>query len=376
MEAVVQFEGTIYEKGYGLIARTAMRDKTLDSKSKAIYAYICSFASNKNGRERVAFPSVILQCDELGMTEETYYKYRKPLIKKGYLTIYKGRNEQGKFNRNIYTVSAVPVPVNDVVIPHLEDPDTNNPGVGNLDTGNPSSDISGNKNNSSISNSSISNSSESKNSKISNNLKDLDLNQGESTKHKEEELFGDLLEKLELPLTVKRLIWDYNLQGYGNGQVPPTHDSLDVIQLEKFYNTNAYIRPMATKRDVDYVSDHEFYQIVEKIIHEVRPVKRTIGILKKYTLTKLKYKEINQNEHEATSRRMLGDRLEDQQSKKDVDHRPDWVKNEKKDKIMTEEELAAHKEQIKKLMQQNGDVPTIQDRNVSPSIQFEDICID
>jgi hypothetical protein len=363
MDTVVQIEGTIYEIGYGLIARKVMRDKTLDSKSKAIYAYICSFASNKNGGERVAFPSVSLQCTELGMTEETYYKFRKPLIEKGYLTIYKSRNEQGKFKRNLYKVSAVPVPVNDVVIPFPENPDTENSGTGNPDTGNPSPDNLDTKNNSPESNSSESNISESNNSKINSNIKDHDLNQDEIIRNKEEELFGGLLEKLDLPLTVKRLIWDYNLQGYGNGRVPPIYDSLDVIELEKFYNTNACLHPMATKKDVDYVSDHEFHQIVEKIIQTVRPVKRTMGILKKYTLIKLNYKEINQYELEATSRPMLGCRLEDPQSKKGVDdHLPDWVKHEKKDdEIMTDEELAAHKEQIKKLMQQDEDVSPIQD---------------
>jgi hypothetical protein len=67
------------------------------------------------------------------------------------------------------------------------------------------------------------------------------------------------LEKLELPQLVKKLIWDHNLQGFGNGQVPPIYDSLDVVELEKFYNTNAYIHSIATKRDVDYINDHEFY---------------------------------------------------------------------------------------------------------------------
>ena len=46
--------------------------------------------------ERTAFPSVELQCAELGMSEETYYKWRKPLIDKGYIKITKQRKERIK----------------------------------------------------------------------------------------------------------------------------------------------------------------------------------------------------------------------------------------------------------------------------------------
>jgi hypothetical protein len=112
MDSVVMFQGTIYEKGYGQIARAVMRDKDLKLHSKAIYAYICSFASNSNSGEKTAFPSIELQCVELGMNEDTYYKYRKPLIEKGYLRIEKLPKEKGKFERNLYFIVAVPVPQN------------------------------------------------------------------------------------------------------------------------------------------------------------------------------------------------------------------------------------------------------------------------
>jgi hypothetical protein len=112
MDSVVMFQGTIYEKGYGQIARAVMRDKDLKLHSKAIYAYICSFASNSNSGEKTAFPSIELQCAELGMNEDTYYKYRKPLIEKDYLRIEKLPKEKGKFERNLYFIVAVPVPQN------------------------------------------------------------------------------------------------------------------------------------------------------------------------------------------------------------------------------------------------------------------------
>ncbi|SDE59513.1 Helix-turn-helix domain-containing protein [Priestia aryabhattai B8W22] len=110
MDSVLQMRGTIYEDGYGLIAQKVMRDKTLPKQSKLIYAYMCSFASVGANGDRVAFPSVNLQCNELGMTEDTYYKWRKPLEEKGYLTIEKTERKKGQFQRNLYYIEAVPVP--------------------------------------------------------------------------------------------------------------------------------------------------------------------------------------------------------------------------------------------------------------------------
>ncbi|WP_455920467.1 helix-turn-helix domain-containing protein [Priestia megaterium] len=110
MDSVIQMRGTIYEDGYGLIAQKVMRDKELPKQSKLIYAYMCSFASVGANGDRVAFPSVSLQCDELGMSEDTYYKWRKPLEDKGYLKIEKTERKKGQFQRNLYFIEAVPVP--------------------------------------------------------------------------------------------------------------------------------------------------------------------------------------------------------------------------------------------------------------------------
>jgi len=110
MDSAVQFRGTVYENGYGLIATKVMRDKNLPKQSKLIYAYICSFAGSDKDGERTAFPSVSLQCNELGMNEDTYYKWRKPLVDAGYLSIEKRRNGASKFERNLYFIEAVPMP--------------------------------------------------------------------------------------------------------------------------------------------------------------------------------------------------------------------------------------------------------------------------
>jgi hypothetical protein len=110
MDSVIQFEGTIYENGYGLLAQKVMRDKTLPKQSKLIYAYMCSFASVGKDGARTAFPSVALQCAELGMSENTYYTWRKYLVDKGYIKITKQR-EKGQFDRNLYSIIAVPIEV-------------------------------------------------------------------------------------------------------------------------------------------------------------------------------------------------------------------------------------------------------------------------
>lgn len=110
MDSVIQFRGTIYENGYGLIASKVMRDKSIPKQSRLIYAYMCSFASiNKDG-DRVAFPSVSLQCEELGMSEDTYYRWRKELEDRGLITIEKRKDNNGKFERNLYFIEAVPTP--------------------------------------------------------------------------------------------------------------------------------------------------------------------------------------------------------------------------------------------------------------------------
>ncbi|WP_022795259.1 helix-turn-helix domain-containing protein [Marinococcus halotolerans] len=144
MDTVIQFEGTIYENGYGLIAQRVMRDKTLPKQSKLIYSYMCSFAGTNGDGERTAFPSVSLQCDELGMSEDTYYKWRKYLVDRGYIRITRKRKEGAKFDRNIYSILAVPVeskkeesnPYQKIANtdPHPKKPNTVNPSTDNLGT--------------------------------------------------------------------------------------------------------------------------------------------------------------------------------------------------------------------------------------------------
>ncbi|MCC2248995.1 helix-turn-helix domain-containing protein [Virgibacillus sp. AGTR] len=111
MDTAIQFRGTIYENGYGLVAQKVMRDLDLSPQAKSIYSYICSFAEVGKDGERTAFPGVELMMKELGFKlEKTYYKHRKQLINKGYITIEK-RKDKGKFEKNLYFIEAIPSPI-------------------------------------------------------------------------------------------------------------------------------------------------------------------------------------------------------------------------------------------------------------------------
>ncbi|GAB4074577.1 hypothetical protein GCM10028778_20800 [Barrientosiimonas marina] len=111
-DAVVMFEGTIYENGYGWVAQKVMRDSKISIQAKAIYSYICSLAGNPTDIDgRKAFPSISLMKYELGIkSQDTFYKYMNQLKDKGYLKIEHEKDDKGKFERNIYKVIAVPNP--------------------------------------------------------------------------------------------------------------------------------------------------------------------------------------------------------------------------------------------------------------------------
>jgi hypothetical protein len=114
MEYVVQLEGTVYEEGYGMVAKKVMRDKELTVQAKAIYAYLCTYAGSKDMTQREAFPGVSLMKHELGIkSDDTYYKHRNQLVKKGYLKIDQVRGEGSKFAKCIYKIMAIAQPVPD-----------------------------------------------------------------------------------------------------------------------------------------------------------------------------------------------------------------------------------------------------------------------
>lgn len=62
--------------GYGIVFQTVMRNRNLSPEAKAIYAYLCSFAGNKE----TCHPSVNIMSQELGMSKGRLSKYMKELI--------------------------------------------------------------------------------------------------------------------------------------------------------------------------------------------------------------------------------------------------------------------------------------------------------
>ncbi len=103
----LRFEG-IYENGYGLISKSFMKDTRLTIEAKSIYAYLCTYC----GGGTTAFPSVSLQCSDLCISENRYYKHRKLLEEFGYIKIeqqkelveYSDGTTKEYFTNNIYTI--------------------------------------------------------------------------------------------------------------------------------------------------------------------------------------------------------------------------------------------------------------------------------
>lgn len=145
-DKLIQFKGTIYENGYGLIAKKVMKDSNLSLSAKAIYSYLCAYAGNESS----AFPSVKLINHELGISKDTFYKYMKELTDKAYIVVSQKRAEKGKFSHNIYSIEAVPCP---------KSPDTDLPDTDLPDTVFPDTTSNNTTNNNTTSNSSISSSS-------------------------------------------------------------------------------------------------------------------------------------------------------------------------------------------------------------------------
>ena len=107
----------VMSQGYGIIPKKVMRDKRLKPEAKAIYAYLCSFAGNDN----VAYPSVSLMCEELCMSIERFYKYRKQLEEFGYLEVSRLKGSEGKFEKNVYVLTDGDIAEN----PYTENTQTN-----------------------------------------------------------------------------------------------------------------------------------------------------------------------------------------------------------------------------------------------------------
>lgn len=136
----IKLEG-IFSNGYGIIPKSIMRDTEISAEAKAIYAYLSSFAGSGN----TAFPSVSLMCHELGMGENRFYKHRKQLVDKDYISIEKAQDEKGVWKNNVYKLVSNPYRQNEG-IPQNEDMENEYMGFEGMEN-------EGTNNNSSINNS-------------------------------------------------------------------------------------------------------------------------------------------------------------------------------------------------------------------------------
>lgn len=91
--------GSVYENGYGIIAKKVMIDPRLTIEAKAIYAYLVSYA----GAGETCFPGYEIILHHLNISKDRFYKHRKLLIQYGYIRVDQ-EVENGVFKRNIYTI--------------------------------------------------------------------------------------------------------------------------------------------------------------------------------------------------------------------------------------------------------------------------------
>lgn len=89
----------INSKGYGTIPKLVMQDRRLNIVSKAIYAYLNSFA----GAGDSCFPSLVKMSYDLCISKGTLQKYLKELVDYGYIEVEQIKIN-GKFASNVYTL--------------------------------------------------------------------------------------------------------------------------------------------------------------------------------------------------------------------------------------------------------------------------------
>ena len=123
MEDKLICEG-INSKGFGIIPKLIMQDRTIHATAKCIYAYFCSFA----GAGDTCFPTRKKICFDLGISIDTFGKYLKQLIEHGYIKSEQIK-ENGRFSHNVYTLCSTISPctkISDTENTVYEDLDTNN----------------------------------------------------------------------------------------------------------------------------------------------------------------------------------------------------------------------------------------------------------
>lgn len=92
-------EGDIYAEGFGLVASLVMRDKSISTMAKAIYAYLMTF-SNRSG---AAWPSTNRILEEMSLSRNSFYKYRSELRDAGFLD-WTTFGREGGGRRTVYKI--------------------------------------------------------------------------------------------------------------------------------------------------------------------------------------------------------------------------------------------------------------------------------
>jgi hypothetical protein len=97
---------------------------------------------------------------------------------------------------------------------------------------------------------------------------------------------SEQIENLALPMTIKKMV-------EGNRE-KILKLNLDLLEIERFYNTFEWIKPLATKDEIDYLNQWEFERIIYYIFKEnIEVEKTTYGMLKQLVYTKLHFKREN-----------------------------------------------------------------------------------
>lgn len=97
---IIQFRGTIFEHGYGQVAKSVMQDRALNKHAKLVYAYICTFGTG-------AFPGYSKICNDLKIGRSTLSTAIKQLENNGYMTIESQRSSNGLFGKNVYVIEVI-----------------------------------------------------------------------------------------------------------------------------------------------------------------------------------------------------------------------------------------------------------------------------
>jgi predicted transcriptional regulator len=89
---------SIFQDGYGQISKLFMCDRTLETTSKAIYSYLCSFSGGGNQ----AYPGIARMCADLKLSRNTFYKHMKQLEESGYIKKTQYLDPGNLFTNNVY----------------------------------------------------------------------------------------------------------------------------------------------------------------------------------------------------------------------------------------------------------------------------------